>query len=50
MKRIRVGKVVARPGRIVHGRLKFLDLPTGGGDFLPIVIAQGRRSGPCPVH
>jgi len=47
MRKVKVGNITARPGRIVRGRLKLLDLPTGGADFLPIVIAQGRRSGPC---
>jgi hypothetical protein len=37
-----IGTATARPGEIVYGELPVLDLPTGGSESLPIIIAQGR--------
>ena len=37
-----IGTATARPGEIVYGELPVLDLPTGGQERLPIIIAQGR--------
>ena len=36
-----IGTATARPGEIVYGELPVLDLPTGGRESLPIIIAQG---------
>jgi predicted deacylase len=47
MKPISIGDVKAGRGTIVRGRFPLLELPTGGKEFLPIVILQGRKSGPC---
>ena len=41
-----VGTATARPGEIVYGELPVLDLPTGGREALPVIIAQGREDGP----
>ena len=41
-----VGTATARPGEIVYGELPVLDLPTGGREALPVIIAQGRAEGP----
>jgi len=37
-----IGTATARPGEIVYGELPVLDLPSGGRERLPIIIAQGR--------
>jgi predicted deacylase len=37
-----IGTATARPGEISYGELPVLDLPTGGRENLPIIIAQGR--------
>jgi len=37
-----IGTATARPGEIVYGELPVLDLPTGGQERLPVIIAQGR--------
>lgn len=37
-----IGTATARPGEIVYGDLPVLDLPTGGSERLPVIIAQGR--------
>ncbi len=37
-----IGTATARPGEISYGELPVLDLPTGGSECLPIIIAQGR--------
>ncbi|MGN6810335.1 MAG: succinylglutamate desuccinylase/aspartoacylase family protein [Thermomicrobiales bacterium] len=41
-----VGTATARPGEIVYGELPVLDHPTGGQEALPVIIAQGRETGP----
>lgn len=41
-----VGTATARPGEIVYGELPVLDLPTGGREALPVILAQGREAGP----
>lgn len=40
-----VGTAVARPGEVVYGELPVLDLPTGGRESLPVLIARGREPG-----
>jgi uncharacterized protein len=37
-----IGTASARPGEIGYGELPVLDLPTGGSECLPVIIAQGR--------
>ena len=37
-----IGTATARPGELVYGALPVLDLPSGGRESLPIIIAQGR--------
>lgn len=37
-----IGTAVARPGRIVTGWLQGPDLPTGGQDRFPVILAQGK--------
>lgn len=41
-KEFTVGTATARPGEIVYGELPVLELPTGGHETLPVLIAQGR--------
>ncbi|HEY8602234.1 MAG TPA: succinylglutamate desuccinylase/aspartoacylase family protein [Thermomicrobiales bacterium] len=41
-----VGSATARPGEITYGDLPALDLPSGGQERLPVIIAQGRITGP----
>jgi len=41
-----VGSALARPGEITYGDLPVLDLPSGGQERLPVIIAQGRADGP----
>ncbi len=41
-----IGSAVARPGEVVYGDLPVLDLPSGGQERLPVIIAQGRTAGP----
>ena len=41
-----VGTATARAGEVVYGELPVLELPTGGQEALPVIIAQGRDDGP----
>lgn len=43
---IQVGELQAAPGQIVRGWLDAIQLPTGGFDRFPVVIAQGNSDGP----
>jgi predicted deacylase len=45
--RITVGTAAAEPGTIQYGRWEALPHPTGHVEFLPIIIAQGEKDGPC---
>lgn len=45
-KQVVVGTAAARPGEIVYGSFTGVELPTGGTDDLPVIIAQGRQEGP----
>jgi predicted deacylase len=38
-----IGSAEAKPGEIVYGWLDAVDLPTGGSDRFPVIIAQGRH-------
>ncbi len=42
-----LGDVTAKPGTIQRGRWEAFAHPTGGSEFLPVLIAQGRADGPC---
>ena len=46
VKTIRVGSAEARPGELVYGWFDVTELPTGGLERLPVIIAQGREAGP----
>lgn len=46
MNQIAVGTAHSRPGEIVTGWLDGVELPTGGHDRFPVIIAQGREDGP----
>jgi len=43
---VTIGTARAKPGRIAYGTFDLVDHPTGGGDQLPVVIAQGDPAGP----
>lgn len=38
-----IGGATPRPGEVVRGELPVLDLPTGGHESLPVLVAQGRE-------
>ncbi len=41
-----VGSAISKPGAYSYGAIPVLDLPTGGHEEIPVVIAQGKESGP----
>ena len=41
-----IGSATSRPGELAYGDLAVLDLPSGGQERLPVIIAQGREPGP----
>ena len=41
-----IGSARAQPGAITYGTFDALELPSGGIEFFPIIIAQGRTPGP----
>jgi len=43
---VEVGSASSRPGHYSYGSIRVLDLPTGGHEEIPVVIAQGRENGP----
>jgi len=43
---LRVGTCDAIPGELSYGSFDGPELPTGGTDSLPVIIAQGREDGP----
>lgn len=42
-----IGDAIAQPGSLQYGRWEAFSHPTGGGEFLPVIIAQGLADGPC---
>ncbi len=44
---ITIGTATAAPGQLSYGRWEAFDHPTGATEFLPVILAQGRRPGPC---
>jgi predicted deacylase len=47
IKPIRLGPHAGKPGQLVYTHVTVMDLPTGGAERIPLIIAQGRREGPC---
>ncbi len=45
-KEFEVGSAVSRSGEYSYGSIRVLDLPTGGHEEIPVVIAQGLDDGP----
>ncbi len=41
-----IGTAKAKAGRITYGTFDFVSHPTGGGDQLPVILAQGDPAGP----
>ncbi|MEM7118798.1 MAG: succinylglutamate desuccinylase/aspartoacylase family protein [Chloroflexota bacterium] len=46
-KEIRLGTAVSQPGTLQYGQWDAISHPTGHGDWMPVVIAQGKADGPC---
>ncbi len=46
-KPIVIGTATRRPGTLQYGQWTAFDYPTGQEEFLPVLIAGGRRPGPC---
>ena len=44
---IQIGTCQAKPGKMTFGRLEVLRHVDGGAEELPVVIACGKRDGPC---
>lgn len=47
MPEITVGTAMSKPGTLQYGRWDAFTHPTGHTEFLPVIIAQGKRDGPC---
>src|SRR5712692_718455 len=43
---LEIGTACAQPGQIVFGELEAVELPSGGDDSFPIILAQGTHDGP----
>src|SRR5260370_11559414 len=43
---LEIGTAWAQPGQIVFGELEAVELPSGGDDSFPIILAQGKHDGP----
>ncbi len=43
---VEIGTARAQPGKIVYGALEAVELPSGGADQFPVIIAQGAEPGP----
>lgn len=43
---LNIGSATAEPGSYAYGTIRVLDLPTGGHEAIPVVIAQGKADGP----
>ncbi|CAG1015253.1 N-alpha-acetyl-L-2,4-diaminobutyric acid deacetylase [Anaerolineae bacterium] len=42
----RIGELLSKPGEYAYGKFHALQLPNGSEEFLPVIIAHGRSSGP----
>lgn len=47
MQQITIGTAISKPGTIQYGHFEAFTHPTGHTEFFPIIIAQGRETGPC---
>jgi predicted deacylase len=45
--KITLGSAAAKPGTIQYGQWNAITHPTGHDDFLPVIVAQGKKDGPC---
>src|SRR6476469_7936706 len=43
---ISVGGAEARPGKLVHGTIEALELPSGLRERIPVIVGAGRHDGP----
>lgn len=43
---LEIGTARAQPGKLVYGALDAVELPSGGVDQFPVIIAQGAEQGP----
>ena len=46
VERLQIGTAASTPGEYAYGVIPVLELPTGGQETIPVVIAQGREAGP----
>lgn len=46
MKQIKIGSAESEPGKINYGFIDGIELPTGGVERIPVIIAQGTKDGP----
>ncbi|MDF1538762.1 MAG: succinylglutamate desuccinylase/aspartoacylase family protein [Candidatus Thorarchaeota archaeon] len=46
MKTIEIGTAKSSPGAITYGHIEGIELPTGGFERIPVIIAQGNSDGP----
>jgi len=46
-RRIAIGSAARHPGTLQYGRWTAFEHPTGQEEFLPVIIAAGKRPGPC---
>lgn len=46
MKRIDIGTTKSEPGKLTYGFIESIDHPTGNTEQTPVMIAQGRETGP----
>lgn len=46
MRSLQIGTAIANPGGHAFGTIRVLELPTGGYEEIPVIITQGRESGP----
>jgi len=44
---VKIAHIESIPGQIVYGTFTGAELPTGGTDDIPIIIAQGKNDGAC---
>ena len=44
---MKIGNIESRPGEIVYGIFTGVELPTGGTDDIPLIVAHGKEEGSC---
>lgn len=47
--RVTIGSASAGPGELAYGALPVLELPTGGWDVLPVIVARGKLGSDGPT-